>query len=272
VVSSEVANGLAYLRVQDGDSTFALHRLQHFTSPAKKPSASLVVDICATGLPDATTYVHDERFFESVAFAAAAAPALDVSLTPRLTKAYHFLEQKDPEQVRRETHELFHSNLELIEELALIKMLEQQATEKAKEAEVFTCKICPREYGGKRNYGFCSSKCREAAKKVPRSVERKCQHGRRKRQCMDCGTGDGRMLPRAPEVPVQGLRLGLLPARAREAQVQGMLNAATAKTRSTLVRRTFDVALISTGLDERQQWRLVAERGQVSGLHDLSNL
>jgi hypothetical protein len=29
---------------------------------------------------------------------------------------------------------------------------------------------------------------------------------------------------------------------------------------------------ISTGLDERQQWRLVAERGQVSGLHDLSNL
>jgi hypothetical protein len=29
---------------------------------------------------------------------------------------------------------------------------------------------------------------------------------------------------------------------------------------------------ISTGSDERQQWRLVAERGQVSGLHDLSNL
>jgi hypothetical protein len=28
---------------------------------------------------------------------------------------------------------------------------------------------------------------------------------------------------------------------------------------------------ISMGLDERQQWRLVAERGQVSGLHDLSN-
>jgi hypothetical protein len=29
---------------------------------------------------------------------------------------------------------------------------------------------------------------------------------------------------------------------------------------------------ISTGSDERQQWRLVAERGQASGLHDLSNL
>jgi hypothetical protein len=29
---------------------------------------------------------------------------------------------------------------------------------------------------------------------------------------------------------------------------------------------------ISTGSDERQQWRLVAEGGQVNGLHDLSNL
>jgi hypothetical protein len=101
----DVANGLAYLRVQDGD-TFALHRLQYFTSPAKKPSVSLVVDsICATGLPDATTYTKSA--FESVAFAAAPAPALDVSLTPPLTKAYAFLEQKDPEQVRRETYELF---------------------------------------------------------------------------------------------------------------------------------------------------------------------
>ena len=87
------------LRVQEGD-TFALHRLQHFTSPAKKPSVSLVVDVCATGLADATTYTKDA--FESVAFAAAAAPVLDESLTPPLTKACPFLEQKDPEQVRRE--------------------------------------------------------------------------------------------------------------------------------------------------------------------------
>ena len=93
VVSSGVANGLAYLRVQDGD-TFALHRLQHFTSAAKKPSVSMVVDICATSLPDATTYT--KRTFESVPFAAAAAPALDVSLVaegPPPTKAYAFLEQ-----------------------------------------------------------------------------------------------------------------------------------------------------------------------------------
>jgi hypothetical protein len=89
------------------------------------------------GLPDATTYTKSA--FESVAFAAAAAPALDVSLTIPLTKAYHFLEQKE-----------------------------------AKEAEVFTCKRCPGKYtdatdsGGtsKRNYGVCSSKCREAAKKA----------------------------------------------------------------------------------------------------------
>jgi hypothetical protein len=51
---------------------------------------------------------------------------------PPPTKAYAFLEQEDPEQVWREAHELFHSNLELIDELAYIKMLEQPATETAK--------------------------------------------------------------------------------------------------------------------------------------------
>jgi hypothetical protein len=60
--------------------------------------------------------------------------------------------------------------------------LEQPAAEKA---EVFTCKICLREYGGKKNYGFCSSKCRAAAKKAPL----KCDHGRQKSKCKDCGTG-----------------------------------------------------------------------------------
>jgi hypothetical protein len=184
------------LRVQDGD-TFALHRLQHFTSPAKKPSLSLVVDICATSLSDAPT-TYTKSAFESVAFAAAAAPALDVSLTPPPTKAYAFLEQKDPDQVRREAHELFHSKLELIEELALIKKLEQPATEKAKEADAFTCKYkgCTREYtdgsgsgsGTKYNCGYCSRKCREAAKKAPRPVARNCQHGRQKHKCKDCGT------------------------------------------------------------------------------------
>jgi hypothetical protein len=58
------------------------------------------LDICATSLPDATTYTKSA--FESVAFAAAAAPALDVSLTPPLTKAYAFLEQKDPERAGEE--------------------------------------------------------------------------------------------------------------------------------------------------------------------------
>jgi hypothetical protein len=89
----------------------------------------------------------------------------------------------------------FQSNLELIEELALIKMLEQPAAEKAKEAEGFTCKYkgCTREYtdgsgsgsGTKYNCGYCSSECREAAKKATGQ----CQHGRRKRVCKDCGAG-----------------------------------------------------------------------------------
>jgi hypothetical protein len=210
------------LRVQDGD-TFALHRLQHYTSPEKKPSVSLVVDICATGLPDATTYTKST--IESVAFAAAAAPALDVSLVaegPPPTKAYAFLEQKDPEHVWRGAHELFHSNLELIDELAYIKMLEQPATEKAKEAEDWTCRYkgCNGKYTdargsgakSKRNYGFCSSECREAADAVrARAPEEPVQ-----------GLRHGLLPARAPEGPVQGLRHGLLPARAPEGQVQGL--------------------------------------------------
>jgi hypothetical protein len=40
VVASAAANGLAYLPVKQGNA-FELHRLQHFTSPATKPSVSL---------------------------------------------------------------------------------------------------------------------------------------------------------------------------------------------------------------------------------------
>jgi hypothetical protein len=174
VVAGAAANGLAYLPVKQGNA-FELHRLQHFTSPAPEPTVSLVVDVCGTSLVDATTYMEDA--FESVAFAAAAAPALDVSLVaegPPLKKRFGFLnqnqktgDQKDPEQVWRETHELFHGKLELIEELALFMQLEQPAAVKAKvakEAEGFTCRGCNVPYTDatnsgaktKKNCGFCS--------------------------------------------------------------------------------------------------------------------
>jgi hypothetical protein len=47
---------------------------------------------------------------------------------------------------------------------------EREAAEKAKEAQAFTCKLCTDKYtdgsgsgsGSKKNYGFCSSKCRAA--------------------------------------------------------------------------------------------------------------
>jgi hypothetical protein len=81
---------------------------------------------------------------------------------------------------------LFERKLAEIAELALIKQL--GAAEKAKEAQIsaFTCKVCNGKYtdgsgsgsGSKKNYGFCSSKCR-AAKKAPR----KCEHGRQKGKC-----------------------------------------------------------------------------------------
>jgi hypothetical protein len=143
---------LAYLRVQEGD-TFALHRLQHFTSPAKKPSVSLVVDVCGKSLADVATYTKDA--FESVAFAAAAAPVLDEWLTPPLTKQglplhpYPFLEQKDPEQVRREAqhqaefeatmepsrelHEAEKVAKDAVEHKLLMELLEQPVAEMAKQ-------------------------------------------------------------------------------------------------------------------------------------------
>jgi hypothetical protein len=71
----------------------------------------------------------------------------------------------------------FQSMLDLIEEQALVELLEQPATEKAKEAEAFTCRGCTGKYtdgsssgsGTKYNCGYCSSECREAAKKAPRA-------------------------------------------------------------------------------------------------------
>ena len=107
---------------------------------------------------------------------------LNELLTPPLTKAFGFLNQKDPEEMRTERLELFQSNLELIEELALIEQL--LAAEKAKEAEVSlrTCKqtcCLAREYtdgsgsgsGSKKNYGFCSSTCRTAKKSAPQEPQ-----------------------------------------------------------------------------------------------------
>jgi hypothetical protein len=42
----------------------------------------------------------------------------------------------------------------------------------------------------KKNYGFCSSECRELMKKASKCrVRRKCEHGRQERVCKDCGTG-----------------------------------------------------------------------------------
>jgi hypothetical protein len=90
--------------------------------------------------------------------------------------------------------------LGLIEEQALLDQLEQPAAEKAKEAEAWTCKYtgCNVKYTdatssgakSKRNYGFCSSECRELMKKAQKCrVARKCEHGRNKHICRDCGTG-----------------------------------------------------------------------------------
>jgi hypothetical protein len=89
--------------------------------------------------------------------------------------------------------------MELLEQPAAEKakdLLEQPAAEKAKEAEDLTCRGCYGKYtdargsggGSKKNYGFCSKACREAPKEKKEKKEVQCEHGRRKRQCKDCGT------------------------------------------------------------------------------------
>ena len=53
-------------------------------------------------------------------------------------------------------------------------------------------------------------------------ARRKCDHGRQKGRCKDCGTGYCKHNRRRPEELVQGLRHGLLPAWAPEGPVQGL--------------------------------------------------
>jgi hypothetical protein len=162
-----------------------------------------VVGVCATSLVDATTYM--QVAFESEAFAAAKSPWLNEWLTPPLTKRLGFLEKKDSEQVRREAqheavfeaamepsrqlHKEGHLAKDAVTKAVLMELLEQPAAEKAKEAEDLTCRACYGKYtdardsggGSKNNYGFCSKTCRAA--------KGKCDHGRKKSQCKDCGTG-----------------------------------------------------------------------------------
>jgi hypothetical protein len=164
----------------------------------------------ASQLADAVTYTKGA--FEFEAFAAAATPVLDESLTPPLTKAYPLLEKEDPEQVRREAQHAaaFEAKMEadrqLLEERHLAKDAVTKAAlmellgkptpgarptpGKAKRAEDLTCRACcgkytdARDRRGRRHQeepGFCSRTCRAA--------KGKCDHGRRKRQCKDCGTG-----------------------------------------------------------------------------------
>ena len=101
----------------------------------------------------------------------------------------------------RQLHKEGHLAKDALAVAMLLEQLEQPATEKAKEAEACTYKYkgCNGKYtdatdsgaSPKKNWGFCSSKCREAAKKAPRAraPPTQCEHGRRKSRCKDCGTG-----------------------------------------------------------------------------------
>jgi hypothetical protein len=164
-----------------------------------------VVDVCAAGLANAKTYMKGA--FESDTFAAADPPWINELLTPPQRKAYPLLEQKDPEQMRKEAQrqEAFEATMaagrqlheegsavkDAVTKTLLMEQLEQPAAEKeryaaekVKEAETFTCKICTGKYtqkeaacsgsGSKNNWGFCSSKCRSKPKPKPKAKANKC--------------------------------------------------------------------------------------------------
>jgi hypothetical protein len=73
---------------------------------------------------------------------------------------------------------------------------EREAAEKEKDPKGFTCNFCSVQYtdargsGGatKKNWGFCSSTCRDKNKSAPQK-RKECEHRHRKGQCSDCGTG-----------------------------------------------------------------------------------
>jgi hypothetical protein len=143
----------------------------------------------------------------------------------------------------RKLHEEGHLARDAVEAAVLLEQLEQPAAEKAKEAGAWTCRYkgCNVKYtdatssgaSTKKNYGYCSSECREAAKKAPR-VRVQCEHGRPKHKCRDCGTGYCQHRRRKDMcrdcgtgyckhagagrtcAETQGPRSGLLPARAPE--------------------------------------------------------
>ena len=99
----------------------------------------------------------------------------------------------------RRLHEEGHLARDAVEAAVLLEQLEQPATEKAKEAEDWTCryKECNGKYtdattsgaSSKFNWGFCSSECREARKAAKKAPPTQCKHGRQKSRCKDCGTG-----------------------------------------------------------------------------------
>ena len=103
----------------------------------------------------------------------------------------------------------------LMESLGKPTPRKESEPRKAKEAEVFTCRVCPAQYtdaterggDGKRNCGFCSRECRTAKRKgvrkqpTPRKAKgprrrAECVHGRRRSRCNGLRHGAVQARPR----------------------------------------------------------------------------
>jgi hypothetical protein len=89
----------------------------------------------------------------------------------------------------RQLHKEGHLAKDAVEQKLLMELLEQPVAENAKEAEDLTCKACYGKYTDARDSGGGSKKKDGVCSKTCRAAKGECDHGRRKRECKDCGTG-----------------------------------------------------------------------------------
>jgi hypothetical protein len=125
-----------------------------------------------------------EGAFESDAFAASKPPKPNDELTPPQRKAHAFLEQKDPEQVRREAQHKakFAAEMAPSRELHEAEKVAGDAVEHKLLMELLVQPVAEKKAPLKCDHGRPKSQCKDCG-------TGHCVHGRKKSTCKDCGTG-----------------------------------------------------------------------------------
>jgi hypothetical protein len=185
---------------------------------------SLVVDVCAASLADATTYM--EKTFESDAFAASKPPKLNELLTPPQRKAYPFLDNTEEEEAKKRAKE---AEKEAKEDAKKAEKEQMAAAKKVVAEQMAAAKKVVAE----RKKQMAAAKMAKRANKYTRLLRawapiepvQGMRHGLVQARATEGhlqGMQHGPVRARAPEGQVQGLRHGPVRARAPEGQVQGL--------------------------------------------------